>query len=263
MKLNRAIMILTIVISFLIPIQTFAEESPLSPLDVISDQALQLTKAGRYEEAKQLLDIFSKELTEAQATNSSVFSVDEFRIITVAHNQALKAIQDNAVHHAQKINDVTTFRLVMDAMSSQYQPLWAEMKDPIMTTFQGLKQAAETGDPEAFHEKLNNFLTKYSMIQPSIKLDLPVTRVQQLDTRVSYIDRYRHDVIQSSEAFQELSLLETDLENLFNGTTEDEADPSLWWVIISTGSIIVVTLSYVGWRKYKGERESLTERQKH
>ena len=36
---------------------------------------------------------------------------------------------------------------------------------------------------------------------------------------------------------------------------EDEADPSLWWVIISTGSIIILTLSYVGWRKYQGEKE--------
>lgn len=36
---------------------------------------------------------------------------------------------------------------------------------------------------------------------------------------------------------------------------EDEADPSLWWVIISTGSIIIATLSYVGWRKYNGDKE--------
>lgn len=36
---------------------------------------------------------------------------------------------------------------------------------------------------------------------------------------------------------------------------DDEADPSLWWVIISTGSIIIMTLSYVGWRKYQGDKE--------
>ncbi len=34
-----------------------------------------------------------------------------------------------------------------------------------------------------------------------------------------------------------------------------EADPSLWWVIISTGGIIVLTLSYVGWRNIKAEKE--------
>jgi sporulation protein YpjB len=36
---------------------------------------------------------------------------------------------------------------------------------------------------------------------------------------------------------------------------QDQADPSLWWVIISTGSIIIMTLSYVGWRKYKGDKD--------
>ncbi len=62
----------------------------------------------------------------------------------------------------------------------------------------------------------------------------------------------------------ELTSLETDLEKLFENKKEDEADPSLWWVIISTGSIIVSTLSYVGWRKYKGQdEEKKSERQKN
>ena len=39
------------------------------------------------------------------------------------------------------------------------------------------------------------------------------------------------------------------------GRKKDEADPSLIWVIISTGGMIVLTLSYVGWRKYRGEKE--------
>ncbi len=63
------------------------------------------------------------------------------------------------------------------------------------------------------------------------------------------------EILSDNDARQELLVLETDLQTIFDGLSEDEADPSLWWVIISTGSIIILTLSYVGWRKYKGERE--------
>ena len=68
------------------------------------------------------------------------------------------------------------------------------------------------------------------------------------------------EIIDGQDATQELFALETELQTIFDGVMEDEADPSLWWVIISTGSIIVLTLSYVGWRKYKGEREKSKNR---
>ena len=54
----------------------------------------------------------------------------------------------------------------------------------------------------------------------------------------------------------ELDALQYDLKTIFENMEEDEADPSLWWVIISTGSIIILTLSYVGWKKYKGDKEA-------
>jgi sporulation protein YpjB len=127
-----------------------------------------------------------------------------------------------------------------------------------------VKTAAESGNSKQYHMELNMFLAKYNIIQPSIKLDIPVDQAQALDARISYLDHYRQQVLESTEAMAELSTLQTDLEHLFENKKEDEADPSLWWVIISTGSIIVSTLSYVGWRKYRGQEEARTsERQKN
>ena len=64
-------------------------------------------------------------------------------------------------------------------------------------------------------------------------------------------------MMNQGDGIEAIEALQTDLQALFeeNETEEDEADPSLWWVIISTGGIIISTLSYVGWRKYKGEKE--------
>ncbi|MBW3113303.1 MULTISPECIES: sporulation protein YpjB [Bacillaceae] len=248
----------------LVPQPLIAEEStsPMNELDDISDQALQMTKAGRYEEAKHLLVYFSDEFASMSAERS--FSMDELRILTISHNLAVESINQTSLDQEQKVNAVTKFRLVMDALNSQHQPLWVEMEDPIMEAFNGVKLAAEKGNAEDYQMTLNVFLSKYNIIQPSIKLDIPVERAQVLDARISYLDHYRQDVLEGQETMSELTALETDLQKLFENMTEDEADPSLWWVIISTGSIIVSTLSYVGWRKYKGQSEvKKSERQKN
>ncbi len=244
------------------PLNAVESTSPVNDLDEIADQALQMTKAGKYEEAKHLLAYFSDEFVSLNVQRS--FSMDELRILTISHNHALESINQTSADLEQKVNAVTKFRLVMDALNSQYQPLWVEMEDPIMDAFNGVKTAAENGNVEDYHTTLNVFLSKYNIIQPSIKLDIPVERAQSLDARISYLDHYRQDVLESTETMSELVSLETDLQKLFENMTEDEADPSLWWVIISTGSIIVSTLSYVGWRKYKGYGEAKkSERQKN
>ncbi|MCA1058345.1 sporulation protein YpjB [Rossellomorea aquimaris] len=244
------------------PLIAVESTSPMNELDEISDQALQMTKAGRYEEAKHLLVYFSDEFASLSAQES--FSMDELRILTISHNLAVESINQTSLDQEQKVNAVTKFRLVMDALNSQHQPLWVEMEDPIMEAFNGVKIAAENGNADDYQMTLNVFLSKYNIIQPSIKLDIPVERAQVLDARISYLDHYRQDVLESTETMSELAALETDLHKLFENMTEDEADPSLWWVIISTGSIIVSTLSYVGWRKYKGQSEvKKSERQKN
>ncbi|MEN2454698.1 sporulation protein YpjB, partial [Bacillus sp. JR_15] len=47
----------------------------------------------------------------------------------------------------------------------------------------------------------------------------------------------------------------------FSLVDQDEADPSLLWVILTTGSIILLTLTYVGFRKYRAEKEKKQKRQ--
>ncbi|MCA1054624.1 sporulation protein YpjB [Rossellomorea aquimaris] len=256
--------IFIVIILFSAPTLYLADHapSPVNELDDIADQALQLTKAGRFEEAKHVLNYFSEEFTKQSMHQS--FSMDELRILTISHNLALETINQASADIGQKVNSVTRFRLVMDALSSHYQPLWVEMEDPIMESFNEVRTAAENGNREQYHTELNLFLAKYNIIQPSIKLDVPVDQAQALDARISYLDHYRQKVLESTEVMAELTTLQTDLEQLFQHKKEDEADPSLWWVIISTGSIIVSTLSYVGWRKYKGQEDARkSERQKN
>lgn len=235
--------------------------SSLDKLDILSDKALEMTKLGRYADSETMLTEFS-DLFLKVTVSESIFNMDELRIITVAHSEALGVIQDDAIPADQKVNSVTKFRLVIDAVKSTHQPLWTDMKSPIMETFGQTKQAVIKKDVNKLEEELSILLSQYDMIYPSLKVDLPVNKLQKLDARVHYIDEYRNDLITDPVAMTELNALQTDLSSIFDDMEESEADPSLWWVIISTGSIIIMTLSYVGWKKYKGGNEEIKTRKK-
>ncbi|MBB6444685.1 sporulation protein YpjB [Bacillus benzoevorans] len=237
-----------------LPIVAAQDLSPIDQLSHMSDEALQLTKSQRYEDAKKILDSFSDKFSTAALREQS-FTMDEVRIVTIAHNEAVEAMTNSEMNFDERINIVTKFRLVIDAISSTKEPLWTEMREPILEVFNEAKEAALNGEKTVFYAKLNSFLSLYEMIYPSMKIDVPVERIQKLNTRVRFVDEYRSEILTEQTSVQELFALETDLQTIFDGVLEDEADPSLWWVIISTGSIIVLTLSYVGWRKFKGERE--------
>ncbi|MDF1507739.1 sporulation protein YpjB [Robertmurraya sp. DFI.2.37] len=254
MKLKAAIFFIVILIVAPVTIQANHHISSIEKLDQISDEALQLVKSSRYDDAKKLLEYFSNEFLAYTMENHG-FSIDELRIVTLAQNEAIEAMGNGSMDHDERINRVTKFRLAIDAITSTNQPLWTEMERPMMAVFGGMKDAALQGDAANFHSHLNSFLSLYEVIYPSMKLDVPVQRVQQIDARIHFIDEYRPQVLAEETGLQELVALETDLRDLFNQMSEDEADPSLWWVIITTGSIIIVTLSYVGWRKYRGDKE--------
>lgn len=63
-----------------------------------------------------------------------------------------------------------------------------------MSSFTEVQKAAATGKRETYNEKLNLFLKQYAVIEPSLRVDLPVEKIQRLDSKIAYIDRYRDKV---------------------------------------------------------------------
>ncbi|KRG12499.1 sporulation protein YpjB [Lederbergia galactosidilytica] len=228
-------------------------QSTMKELNHLADEALQLTKFGRFEEAKNLLEQFG-ELFAKQGPSSNTLTMDELRVVTAVHHEALNSLTSMTLSHEDRVKRVTAFRLATDAISSQYQPLWFGMEDTIIGSFQNVKNAALEGDTVLYNEALNDFLATYAIIQPSLKIDLSVEEVQKLDSRITYIDRYRSSFADQTW-LKELEQIEKELKSLFSGINDDNTDPSIWWVIMMTGGIIVTTLSYVSWRQYRGEKK--------
>ncbi|MCU9613696.1 sporulation protein YpjB [Caldibacillus lycopersici] len=227
----------------------------LSLMDQLADEALQLTKSERYDDTKIILEKFENLLNDNSYYALSL-TMDEWRILQLSVTEASKIITNEDFTEGELVNSLTKMRLAVDAVATEYEPLWTAMEQPVMASFQTVKAAVMDGDTAHFYDQLNAFLSLYEVIYPSIKLDVSVEKVQQLDAQIQYIQQYSDELFASADGIKEMEALQTNLESLFENVDEDEADPSLWWVIISTGGIIILTLSYVGWRKFKAEKES-------
>ncbi|MDP4162283.1 MAG: sporulation protein YpjB [Bacillota bacterium] len=259
-------LLLIVIFTLIVPLRSMAsQQSPMEKLNEISDEALQMIKIQRYEDAKNILNYFSNQFFLVNGKERRL-SLDELKIITLSHNEALEAAASPTMKYEERMKKMTKFRLAVDALSSKNQPLWTEMEKQILTAFHHAKLAAYHNDSTGFHEQFNHFLALYDIVYPSMKIDIPAEDIQRLDAGIRVIDRFQPQMLTEPSSKQEFERTEVDLKNIFDDMDKDHADPSLWWVIISTGSIITMTLSYVGWRKYKGEQEMRKNRsreQKH
>ncbi|WP_299094158.1 sporulation protein YpjB [uncultured Metabacillus sp.] len=241
----------------------FSEEQyDWEALNKISDTALQLAKQERFSESAQLLEYFAVKFDEIQIDRKYI-SLEHLRTITSTHKNALNIVEDEKVSTEEKVRSLTKFRLVVDAMVSEHQPLWGSMESSIMETFSQMKTDVEEGDTQSFQHDWNEFIALYEVIYPSIQVDFDSQRVKEMDAHISVVEDRLFQEIPESSRVKQLTVMEEELKSLFERVKEDEADPSLLWVMISTGSVILLSLSYAGWRKYRGEREKAARREKN
>lgn len=248
------ILVIALIFPYMIVAETENDDGMMNQLDLLSDEVLHLVKAQKYEEASRMLNYFTDQFVLATST-STAMTRESLRTVTSVHQEVVEEIKKEQSSYESKVQKATKLRILMDALSPAKEPMWHEMKGPMLSTLGEVRESIEAGDSESFHTQYNTFLSLYDTIYPSLKLEVEPATIQQLHTRIQYIDQYRRDVMVKEEGKRELELLNSELEDIFDTITDDEADPSLWWVIISTGSIIILTLSYVGFKKYKGGKK--------
>ncbi|MBB5323385.1 sporulation protein YpjB [Anoxybacillus tepidamans] len=260
--MRQIAVLLIIIIVYVFPSAVYATyHDGWQRLDKISDEALQLAKNKRFEEAKEVLDYFANEFFKLNA-RERLQSMDELRAITVTHEKALKTITASTLPAEERIDQVAQFRLVIDAVHSNYQPLWTEMEQSVMEAFHQVEKTVKQGNSRQFQIALAKFLHQYEIIEPSVKIDVKPDWAKKADADIAQLQTPQFQALTQAEKVQVLAQMKEDMQALFDHVKKDEADPSLWWVMISTGGMIVATLIYVGWRKYRGEKQKTRSHEK-
>ncbi|HEU5138893.1 MAG TPA: sporulation protein YpjB [Bacillales bacterium] len=235
-----------------------AEPGSIRIWDKLTDtsaQVLELTRQGKYADAKQLLTYFEKQFLKEKREKLDL-SMKDLRILSTTFDNALRAVTNVSANHENRVTSVMQFHLVVDALDSDKQPLWLNTKQQLFKPFGQMKEAAKQKNDREFEFYLNQFLSKYEMIHPALNVDLPDPVIGRLESEMAYLRNNRGDFFNKPNYMEHLERIENDLQALYNGTLEDTMEPTLPWVIISIGGIIVLTLFYSGWQKYRAEKRA-------
>ncbi|MFS0781403.1 sporulation protein YpjB [Bacillus sp. 1P06AnD] len=253
---KKRIVVVLLVFLTLLPKVDVSASSQLEIFDKKSDEALQLAKLQRYEDSLAVLQSYS-DGSVGKIAKQAGLSKEVQEVVDAAYVQAVESLQNNNVEMDGKVTSLTRLRLAADAAHSVRHPLWTEMEGEMMETFNQAKQALDEKNKQQFNQSLNSLMLQYSLIYDGMKVNLNKETIQSLDQQFAYLDAFRPQLLKQAPNQKELSTLQYDMKTIFDKMKEDDADPSLWWVIFTTGGIIISTLSYVGWRKYKGTKEKV------
>ena len=152
------------------------------------------------------------------------------------------------------MDNVLALQLAVDAQVSKYQPLWMERERKVMDAFSQMEKAMEKEDVGQFQQTLNTFLNEFNIIYPSLMIALPENEVQRVNAHLSYLDEFRNVMLKTKGGQMQLGIIKGDLQKIFHTVKRMKLHLS-HLVYDNYWGLILFTLTYVGWRKYKGERE--------
>ncbi|WP_332693284.1 sporulation protein YpjB [Halalkalibacter lacteus] len=258
--MRQIIMVMVAVIVLSFPMSIQADETTSlhtwKELNHTSDQILQLVKQEKFEEAKQLLDYFSVMFLEVDFQEEKI-TMSSLRTVTGSFEHAVEAVTAIDMPFDQRIYNVTAFRLAVDALSSEHHPLWLHTEKSVMNSLANMKITIVAEDSQGFQHRFNEFLRHYDMIRPALFIDIEPQHLQKIDSQITYLERLRSGNVDKDKVTPHLEVMETEWTNLYSREKEDSADPSLWWVMFTIGGMITMSLSYVGYKKYKAEKQKV------
>ncbi|HHW35924.1 MAG TPA: sporulation protein YpjB [Bacillales bacterium] len=251
----RKIVMVFILLLLLIPQQMIYanNNNGWTSLDNMADQALILTKQEKYDQAKRIMEQFSDRFLKNYPKEAHI-TMNDLRVISISNDEAIKALTAVSLEHKERVRKVTQLRLALDALHSEHQPLWMEMEKPVLENFKQMKEAALDEDKEKFKLLFNVFTTNIDTIYPSLVISLDPEAISRLDSHIRFLSDYER--VDEKNKENHLTIMEKDMYKLFGKTITDETDPSLIWVMVTTGSIILSVLLYVGLKKFRAEHIS-------
>ncbi|MBY6035710.1 sporulation protein YpjB [Fictibacillus nanhaiensis] len=255
-RLGWAIAVISFALGLVIPVHatnhTSDEVKEWSEINELTSEIWELGKLERYNEAADVLKFTSDNMTHIEEVLS--LRPDQQRLVEYTFSEAVTSLQNPEWSKEKKLNKLTEVRLLVDALQTSYEPLWKKTGLMMLEPFISMKKGIGKNDSAMFHQAANLLLERYETLRPALTVDLKSDEIDMLDEHVSYVDRNRNEILSEVEHQKHLEVISADFEALFFAK-KDNSEPSLFWLIFSIGGIISSTLFYVGWRKYKGDKE--------
>jgi sporulation protein YpjB len=234
-------------------IEANTERVTWTKLNELSDTIFQLTRQSRYDDAERVLTFFEKQFDELEEMEN--IPTEQARQIDLNYRTAIEAISNEEASYDEKARAATQLRLLLDSVSSKYEPLWLSFEEPVFQSLKKMKSEIEKGEDSRFRQSWNDFLSLYGMIYPSMNVSVPTGALKEVDRHIDAIGLSQFSEMTTSTKLEQMTILENDLIDVFENN-KSNSDPSLFWVMLITGSTIILSLTYVAFRKYMAEKKA-------
>ncbi|MFB4163398.1 sporulation protein YpjB [Alteribacillus sp. JSM 102045] len=235
--------------------QTMAEEHAALDMKVMDEKAslmYDLVKEGKYEEAKQIHEWMVVHFPSVSFDDYNMNS-NQMSELFRAFDRAGEGVTRTELDEQQRIQYVFSFWLTVDAVISQENPLWKKSAERLLLMLDDIEEKVKKGQINEARQAFQGWQAQFEMIRPAIYTGVNEKSYLPFISFVRYLD-HNSGWLQSKDA-QEIEKLRSSFQEVLSEEEQSGADPSLWIVMMSIGSAIFVSLTYVGWRKYKGEKQ--------
>lgn len=246
MKKKASCLILIFILFHASTIFAAESEQNWNKLNELAEQVLQLGKQNKYEEARKIIANFSTDFLKHISEKN--LTLTEIKTVITVYEQANEALTSVKMSDEERLNKLLQFRLTINAVTNEHQPLWLDAKHLVLDPLQKATEAIRKNEPNQFQIHLNEFFTNYEIIRPSLVISLPDHEYERYNSYIKYLENNRHNI--NSE---QLITIKNEFQSLFENKYSS-AEPELIGLIYTIGGMIAATLIYVGWRKYRGEK---------
>lgn len=160
-------------------------------------------------------------------------------------HQNLEIVNDTSIGRVEKLHNAMSLVIALDALENNEQPIWEKTKESLHDTVESV-----LAEGIASESKREEIISQWEILQPTLSIMLEEEDYYELVSAYNRLYDVRNET--NMEPFQ-VVFRQAELMDIVI-PAEQGTYLSFYWIILIVGGVIILTLTYVAWRKYKGQK---------
>lgn len=223
-------------------------------LNGLAEQVLDLAQKNQFEASKKQLNQLSSYFLSLK-TGEYLERLEQVQVLTQTIVQAEETLNKVSPNPEEIKYRLLKLRLVIDAVGHKRQPLWLNYYPTIVQTMDELSVSLQEENRDAFYHHINQLANHYEFIRPAMVISHDAQTVAKMDSKIKFLMDKRSELWHDqNKRLAFIEGMEEDWKRIFYQVHEEQS-MSFIYLMIGMGTLICSVLTYVAWRKYKGEKE--------
>ncbi|WDF03542.1 MULTISPECIES: sporulation protein YpjB [Shouchella] len=254
----RTILVAVILSVLLLPVFSDAVEDKnptWNEFDGLAGQLLQQLKQGDIDDAKQTALVLSDEM-DVYPFSEEEWTLSSMRTLVTTFESAYDALFAEDVTVEEQVRLAMALRLSTDAVQQVNQPLWNQMDRQLLDSLDRISAVNDPFQSQQYMYEVNRTLQLYDTVRPAVLISKGYEQVSELD---AMHHKLQEQQLSQAEIDNHLDVMRHEYLALFAFSSVETVDPGLYVVMFIIGTPVFLTLSYVGFRKFKGQRKKVKQ----